>query len=35
MKVSTVVERFYRLSNYIDDNQARILFNAVIMSDFK
>ena len=34
MKVSTKVKAFSRLSNYINFNQARILFNAVIMSNF-
>ena len=34
MKVSTKVKAFYRLSDYIDDNQPNILFNAVIMSNF-
>ena len=33
MKVSTKVKAFSGLSNYIDFNQARILFNAVIMSN--
>ena len=34
MKVTTKVKAFYRLSNYINTNQARILLNAVIMSNF-
>ena len=34
MKVSTKVKALSRLSNYIDLNQARILLNAVIMSNF-
>ena len=34
MKVSTKVKAFSRVSNYINFDQARILFNAVIMSNF-
>ena len=34
MKVSTKVKAFSRLSNHINLNQARILLNAVIMSNF-
>ena len=34
MKVITKVKAFYRLSNYINFKQVRILFNAAIMSNF-
>ena len=34
MKVNAKVKAFSRLSNYINFNQARILFNADIMSNF-